>query len=238
MPDFSGGFRWLLFSAVCAGAIAGLAMGGLHLLVHVSLIEQAEVYEAAAATAAAPAVIPTGMAPVHVHAPETRMRAMLTLIADMLAGIGFALLLCAGLALRGGMPTAGRGLGWGLGGFCAFAVAPALGLPPELPGAGAADLIERQVWWLATVGATAGGLALVVFGHGLYRAVAGVVLIAAPHLFGAPRPPPHVSLVPDSLTRSFVAASLGTNLLFWALLGVACAFAMRHLAPNMRGTDR
>jgi len=231
LADLAGRFRWLLFSAVCAGVIAGLVVGAVHLLIHVPLIEQAEVYETAATATPVPAPS-AAAAHEHEHAPETRMRAVLTLIADMLAGIGFALLLCAGLSLRGGAMSVAGGFGWGLAGFGAFALAPALGLPPELPGMDAADLIDRQVWWLATVIATASGLALIVFGHRLWRALAGVALLLAPHLIGAPHPPAHVSAVPEALARTFVVASIGTNLLFWAVLGVACTVALRKLAPG------
>jgi cobalt transporter subunit CbtA len=231
----------LVFSAFCAGTIAGLMMGAMHLLVHVPLIVQAEVYEEAAATqpgAALQSAPAAGGAHVHdagpsgTAAPDARMRGVLTLIADVLAGIGFALLLCAGMALRDDSPADRRGIGWGLGGFCSFALAPAVGLPPQLPGAEAAALVDRELWWLATASATAGGLALIVYGHRLYRIAAGVALIALPHVIGAPRPPPHVPVIPEGLARSFVLASLGTNLLFWSVLGLACAVAMRRFAPH------
>ncbi|MEI2612914.1 MAG: CbtA family protein [Candidatus Promineifilaceae bacterium] len=43
----------------------------------------------------------------------------------------------------------------------AFQLAPAFGLPPELPGMAAADLGARQVWWCGTALATGVG----IFGH-------------------------------------------------------------------------
>ncbi len=47
------------------------------------------------------------------------------------------------------------GLLWGLAGFVVFVLAPNFGLPPELPGMQAGDLMQRQIWWLATVVLTA-----------------------------------------------------------------------------------
>ena len=52
---------------------------------------------------------------------------------------------------------------WGFAGFAVFTLAPGLGLPPELPAMPAADLGDRQIWWTATVLATAVGLALIAF---------------------------------------------------------------------------
>jgi Probable cobalt transporter subunit (CbtA) len=57
-----------------------------------------------------------------------------------------------------------QGLIWGLGGFVAFNLASALGLPPDLPGTEVASLEARQIWWLATVVLTSVGLAMLVFG--------------------------------------------------------------------------
>jgi Probable cobalt transporter subunit (CbtA) len=56
------------------------------------------------------------------------------------------------------------GLDLGLGGFVAFNLASALGLPPDLPGTEVASLEARQIWWLATVVLTRVGLAMLVFG--------------------------------------------------------------------------
>src|SRR5205807_3047641 len=89
-----------------------------------------------------------------------------TVLADVLAGIGFAFLLAGGVALaqlRGYPVDARRGLIWGAAGFAVFALAPAIGLPPELPGMQAAALVARQEWWLMTAAATALGLGLLVF---------------------------------------------------------------------------
>ena len=119
-------------------------------------------------------------------------RAGYTLIADLLAGIGFALLLAGAVALarlRGYAIDARSGLLWGAAGFAVFALAPAIGLPPELPGMSAAELAARQQWWLLTAAATAAGLGLVIFARPAPLRVLGAVLLVLPHLIGAPAAP-------------------------------------------------
>lgn len=222
-------------------------MGVLHQVAMVPLIEQAEVFEDAAAHQAQHTTqTPAGHTPAgHSHDEaahgQTGMnRAVLTVLADLLAGIGFALLLSAAMALRGGSISPALGILWGVAGFVVFSLAPAMGLPPELPGAESAGLAARQIWWLATVAATAAGLALLAFGYRLALALVGLALLAAPHVIGAPRltahvptahvPMAHVSVVPAELTRSFVVGALATNLVFWVILGLVCVFFMRRFA--------
>jgi cobalt transporter subunit CbtA len=112
-----------------------------------------------------------------------------------------------------------EGLLWGLAGFAVFTLAPGLGLPPELPGVPAAPLLSRQIWWLAAVLATAGGLALIAFRRSVPAAIAGVILLTLPHLIGAPELANIETNVPSSLTHQFVTAVTVTSLVFWTLLG-------------------
>lgn len=237
-------FRAIFFAAICAGVIVGGALAMLHHAVLVPMIAQAEVFEDAAASAASPASpAPSASAgpaghthqAADAHGPSGTSRVVLTVLADMLAGIGFALLLAAGLALRGGALSLGMGAAWGMAGFAVFSLAPALGLPPELPGTEAADLFGRQIWWLATIVATGIGLALLAFGYRLALALAGVILIVAPHVVGAPRPLVHASAVPAELARNFVIGAMGINLVFWVMLGVACVFFLRRLTAGDMG---
>jgi len=109
-----------------------------------------------------------------------------TLIADILTGIGFALLLAAGLTLRGGEVTWRAGLFWGLAGFAAFTIAPGLGLPPQVPGSETASLFERQAWWLVTAVSTGCALALFSFTRRAPWAILAALLIVLPHLYGRP----------------------------------------------------
>src|SRR5436305_591323 len=90
--------------------------------------------------------------------------------------------------------------------FATFSLAPGLGLPPELPGTAAAPLLDRQLWWLATAAATGGGLALILLRRGPAAVVAGLALLALPHLVGAPTPDTPASAAPEALAQRFVLA--------------------------------
>lgn len=153
-------------------------------------------------------------------APEDGIeRTLYTTGANLIAGVGFAALLIAGFHLAG-RPVDGRtGLAWGVAGFAVFQLAPALGLPPEVPGAMAADLGARQLWWFFAVAATGVGVWLLLLTRSVPLAVAGVVLIALPHLVGAPQPEAIGGSVPPEIAGHFAAAAIVTAFLFWVLLG-------------------
>src|SRR5438874_2108464 len=181
--------RRILFTALIAGTVAGLFAAGVQHLKLIPLIAAAEVYEAAGAHA-------DHQQDAHQHnaAPEWEPtpgieRAGYTVLADVLAGIGFVLVLIGAVALArlGGYTIdAQRGLIWGAAGFVVFALAPAIGLPPELPGMEAAGLVARQQWWLLTAAATAGRLVLIILSKPTALRVVGVVLVDVMHLIGVP----------------------------------------------------
>lgn len=163
-----------------------------------------------------------------------------TAAANILTAIGFALLLAGFFAVRSGATGASvswhEGLLWGLAGFAVFTLAPGLGLPPELPGVPVAPLLSRQIWWLAAVLATAGGLALIAFRRSVPAAIAGVILLTLPHLIGAPELANIETNVPSSLTHQFVTAVTVTSLVFWTLLGglTSAVFARFDRGTNQR----
>lgn len=220
-------FRAIVLAAVLAGGAGGLLASLLHEVGAVPLIQAVEALEQGAAATRG-----------HDHGaaawmPEDGLeRTAFTVLANLLTGIAFALLLVAGYALRG-VPVGWReGLFWGLGGFAAFALAPFLGLPPELPGAAAAPLDERQLWWLATAAATAAGLALLAFRATPLSAAFAVTLIALPHLVGAPAPTDARGLAPEALTHRFAATVTVSSFLVWSLLGVLSAILFQRLSPT------
>ncbi|MCK0209649.1 CbtA family protein [Starkeya koreensis] len=233
-------FRTILFVAALAGIGTGLIASALHLFTTVPLILQAETFENAGEETA-----PAVTTDVHEHAPGTAAhshdeeewgpadgieRNGLTVIFTVLTGFGFGLLLVAASEIAGGLKGWHQGLLWGLAGFAAFTVAPGLGLPPELPAMPAADLAARQLWWVGTVAATAGGLALIAFGRSPLLAVLGVALVLAPHVIGAPQPDSHESPIPEALHHSFVVASVAVSFVFWALLGGLAGWLRPRLA--------
>jgi cobalt transporter subunit CbtA len=146
-------------------------------------------------------------------------RTAFTLLANIVTGVGFALLLIAASELAGGIAGWRQGVFWGLAGFAVFTLAPGLGLPPELPAMPAAELGARQLWWVATVLSAAGALALIFYGRSPLAIVAAIALLVAPHLIGAPEQVSYDTPIPEGLHHSFVVAVVLTALLFWVLLG-------------------
>ncbi|MDQ2818794.1 MAG: CbtA family protein [Pseudomonadota bacterium] len=222
-------FTRIVSTAVAAGLLAGLVLTAVQTVQIVPTILQAETYEDAAPAAAAPVAHAhehaheSASEPAHEHAgwkPENGTeRTSFTVLANVSMGVAYALLLCAALTVAGVRPTLRQGLMWGAAGYAVFFMAPSLGLPPELPGTSAAPLRERQLWWALTALSTAGGLALLAFGHGRVRALAGFVLLAAPQMIGAPQPLVHTSSAPPELQHAFVVASALANAAFWLAVG-------------------
>jgi cobalt transporter subunit CbtA len=229
-------FRRLVYTALCAALVAGFVAALAHQLVTVPLILKAEGYERAAQHAAGEAHDHVAAAPVEPAAEEWLPqngveRALYTFLADLLAAIGFGLLLAAGLTLSGAGTNWRQGLLWGLAGFATFTLAPGIGLPPELPGSDAAPLALRQLWWLFAALSTGGALALLAFGRRAAYVVLALVLLVLPHLVGAPEPEGAGAAPPDLAHRFAVLATV-TSLLFWLALGAATGHFYRRFAPR------
>ena len=238
-------FRNVVFIAALAGLVAGIIMTAMQTYATVPLILQAETFEYAGgghdhgATEAAPAdAAAPAAAHIHEHdedawAPADGFeRFFYTALANIVTAIGFGLLLVAVSELAGGIANWRQGVFWGFAGFAIFTLAPGLGLPPELPTMPAADLADRQVWWTATVVATAAGLALIAFRSSLVLALVGVALIVAPHIIGAPQPESHDSMIPADLHHRFVVAVTVTNLIFWVVLGAGAGLIRARLSGS------
>lgn len=234
-------FRNIVFAAALAGFVAGLFVTIVHSIGTVPIILRAETYEKAAESSAAPAASADVAATEHHHDAEAWAptdgfeRTAFTVLADVLTGIAFGLLLTAAYALRGRAMDWRQGLFWGFAGFATFTLAPGLGLPPEVPGTESAPLLDRQIWWIATAAATAGGLALIFLLRRIALTVLGVGLIALPHIYGAPQPAEYRSLVPEGLAHSFVVAVVVTSFLFWLVLGSLTGVFYRWLAGSSQG---
>lgn len=157
-------------------------------------------------------------------------RTFFTVIANTSVGIAFGLILAAAFCLRGQVSGWREGLLWGVAGYAVFFLAPSLGLPPEVPGTAAAPLASRQFWWLATVLASGSGLALLTFARSWQMKLLGVVLLAAPHLVGAPQPEIPASAAPEALARAFIYATAMANAAFWLALGGLTGHFYKKLA--------
>jgi cobalt transporter subunit CbtA len=216
----------LLASALFAGLIAGLFAAGLQQVFLVPLISEAELYETGTIIhfgGAEEAAHGADATHEHVAAEEGDLsRTLLTMLMTVLTTCGFGLMLVAGFALAERMHLTRinlrTGLLFGLAGFTATQLMPSMGLSPELPGAAAAELAQRQVWWIFTVGGTLAGIALLAWGNTAAR-IAGVVMIAAPHIYGAPHPLELTGVVPPELSALFTARVIAVGALGWAALG-------------------
>lgn len=221
-------FRRVLLAAVLSGIAAALVMSAVQHLRVTPLIIEAETYEMAEAAPAAAHTHSDSTAAATAHSHEHEHEAMesgprrlvLTVISNGLTGVAFALILSAAALVIGLPLTPANGALWGLLGFVVFSLAPAAGLPPELPGMPAGDLAARQLWWAGTALATGAGILLIAKRQTLPFVAVAVALIALPHLIGAPAPVSAQSAVPPYLASAFAANALATAALFWLLIGV------------------
>jgi len=229
----------VILAALLAGIAAGLFYGAIQHVRLTPLILEAEKYEnagdghshdhgaATTTTTASAEQAPAAEAEHEAWAPaDGAERTTYTFLASIVAAAGFAAAL-AGVSLLAGIRITPRnGVLWGLAGFLAVHLAPAASLPPELPGMPAGDLFARQVWWVGTIVAT--GLAIWLFTqrHELWAKVAAVVLVALPHIIGAPLPPTHESAVPAVISAAFAANTLAVAALMWLAIGGFLGLAM------------
>jgi cobalt transporter subunit CbtA len=216
-------FRNLFVAAVLAALCAGLVNSAIQyfrvtpLILHAEEFEGAPVHghgEAAATEAVAPAE-PEEWAP-----QDGLERTAYTVLANLLAAAGFALVIGA-VSVFANLPiTFANGVVWGFGGFLAFSLAPAFGLAPELPGMPASELLPRQLWWWGTAIATGTAALLLAKTRANWAIALAIVLVAAPHLVGAPPSSDEPSAVPAQLATEYAAAALGTAAIFWIVLGL------------------
>ena len=79
---------------------------------------------------------------------------------------------------------------------------------------------------------TGGGLYLLFRRPQLSAKVAGVALILAPHLVGAPQPVRFESTAPAELAASFAATSLVVHALLWCLVGLGVGWFWTQIATD------
>jgi cobalt transporter subunit CbtA len=239
----------MLTAACVAGFLTAVVVTILQAFATTPLIIKAEAFEQQAAIAA-----PDRAVLVHAHmqqapAPEGiadadhdewkpangLSRLAFTGLATLVSGVGYALLLAALLLAAGSDLRVGQTLAWAVAGFITVNLAPAIGLPPELPGMGGEALATRQGWWLLTVLSTGLGLYCVGIVRSSWALAAGLALILLPHVLGAPHGSATASEVPAVLAAQFAARSLAVGFVFWVVLGLSLSWMWRRLASE---TDR
>lgn len=231
--------RNLFAAALLAALCAGLVTAAIQHFRVTPLILHAETFEGegghshshGAAAPAAEHTHPEGT-PAHTHdavataepeewAPQDGFeRTAYTTLATVLAAAGFALVIGAISMFANISITFTNGFLWGIAGFVTFSLAPAYGLPPELPGMPAADLAARQIWWVGTPVATGAALVLLAKTRASWAFAVAIALVVVPHIIGAPAAPDEPSAVPAHLATEFAAVTLGTSLVFWVVLGL------------------
>jgi cobalt transporter subunit CbtA len=208
-------FRKLASVALLSGTLAGLLLFAVQHFTTFPLIEKAEVYEAGEERQ---------MPGMHHddsgwHPAEGTERTFFTALSTVLTGIAFAAILFGAAAAGSISLDLRKGALWGLAAYICVDLAPAWGLPPQPPGVPVADLYARQIWWAATVLATAFGLWLLLDRRKvLPLRLIGLLVAIIPHAIGAPTVTGE-STVPAALVREFALASILTTGIFWVALG-------------------
>jgi len=230
----------MTFRMLAGGVIAGFAAGLLAALLHFAFIQNTlllgEDYESGAAVHWAGIPTETGTAEADAATPEVAeaavadaedgesqvVRNALTVLFTGFIYSGYGLILVAAMqvpTLFGRSVNARDGVLWGLAGFAVFQMLPSMGLPAQLPGTLSADVQMRQVWWIATIVATASALGMLAYGRSLVWGLVAVALLAAPHLIGPPEIEGFWGYAPPELGALFATRVLGVGFVAWTFLG-------------------
>lgn len=251
-------FRRIIFAALVVGGLSGLLLSAVQRWQVIPIIDAAEQFENARTPQAAASESMHAHShgdhshAAHEHEPgawepaDGAERIGFTVLSNVLAAFGFALMMMAAMAIvvrqqalaprRAAAKIDWRfGLLWGVAGYLVFFVAPSLGHPPEIPGTVSAPLGARQAWWLLAAGCTAVGLAALAFAKSPWR-WGGLVLLVLPHVLGAPQSgmSPFVGFPADAagelsrLSQQFIWATALANAVFWLALGGLSGWAIQR----------
>jgi len=240
-------FSRIVYSSILVGILTGIVLTGLQVASLNPIITAAERYETETETTGEP-VDRDHAGHSHdgeVWAPTDGLeRVAYSFLANSLAATGFAAILMAlmclfCLKLKRAMSWS-QGSLWGLAGYSALFLAPAIGLAPEIPGAMAAEVVHRQIWWVMTALSVSVGFCLFAFARTMLKPF-GLLFLVLPYAVGAPGIEGPVFLHPDpstvevlaSLQQQFVVFSAITNLVFWLILGLSCRIVFNRWLRNI-----
>lgn len=139
-----------------SGTLAGLLLFAIQHFTIVPLIKKAETYELSAHHHDEAHSNDEEWAPA-----EGAERTFYTALTTVLGAIGFSAIVFGIVSFTSVALNWRKGAFLGLLAFICVNLAPAFGLPPEPPGVPAADLFDRQLWWVGTIVATGLGLWLI-----------------------------------------------------------------------------
>ena len=212
-------FRNLLLVGLLAGVLTGTLLTIVQSFSVLPIIRQAEQYEGTANPATRPdAPHEHQEAAIEWQPAEGIERLAFTWLANLSIGAGFGLMMTGIMTLR--RPhTLTQALLFGIGGYYVIFVAPALLLPPELPGAESHDLQTRQATWLFTVVTSLAGLCILAWSSPHWKRLLGFVVICSPFLLFSRHQVNYADPVPPVLIGRFAWMTGFTNLLFWIALG-------------------
>ncbi len=234
--------RSTFIASLVIGTLAGLVLSLAQFFLINPIIFQAESFEVAGHDHGS-----------HDHSAEAWApadgieRSGYTAVANIFAGIGFTAVLLAIIsqcqALHLTHLTAVKGLLWGMGGFSVFFIAPAIGVPPEIPGIEAAPIEHRQLWWAATVLLVGLGLLVVAFANWPMKPI-GLVLLALPYSIYIPHasgpafahPDPDAVAALTELHQQFIVMSGLGNIVFWLVIGLLSGAYFQHLRSKQNET--
>lgn len=224
----------LLISALIAGFGAGLVQVLLQFSFVHPLLLHSEAFETGTLSHFDTLSTPAAFAP---EGGLDLVRSGMSIAFGALLYVGWALVLVAGMTAaedRGHELSVKTGLIWGVAGFVCVNLAPAFGLPPDMPGLATADITPRQVWWYGTVAATAVALWLIAFGQNWTLWGIAIILLGAPHFIGAPTPDSFTGPAPPELAAMFAARTLGVALCAWTALGGLAAYLLTTTPQEQR----
>lgn len=208
-------FQKIAVSALIAGFGAGIVAALMQFVFVQPLLLHAELFENDATTSLDMVTVARGSLDL--------TREGLNIVFSALIYTGYAFMLLAAMvwAEDRGQPISPRtGLLWGAAGFITMHLAPAFGVAPDMPGLNGADVETRQIWWFGAAACTGIGLWLIAFGRNWAMWGAAIILLAAPHIIGAPLPDALTQVAPPELAAAFAARTLGTALVVWSTLGL------------------
>ena len=215
-------FKNIFVSAVVCGALAGVLATVLQILLVTPLLLEAELLETGKSVHFPIDGSPESVVK-HVDIWKDPFRHIMTLCFNLVTFTGFGFLLLAAMNFfqqRGFALNTAEGIVAGVCGFIIFQLAPAVGLPPELPGTINVDVGTKQIWWITTIVCTTAGILCFSLSQNKVLILFGVVLIIIPHFIGHPKLDNYYGVAPPELAAEFASRALAVSMVTWIFLGI------------------